>query len=49
MLHHLVIIIRKNEVKTAIMVVEEGDNEDFVPMMKELMRTSTKIKKRPGC
>ena len=31
-------------VETAIVVVEEDEEEDFVPMMKEIIKTSTKMK-----
>lgn len=48
MLYYLVIIIRRyadvDTVKIVIMVVEKGDNEDFIFMMKELMRILSKIK-----
>ena len=54
MLHHPVMIIEEDEVvdvvETVIMVVEEDEEEDYIPMMKEITRTSTKMKgmKRTG-
>lgn len=31
-------------VETAIVVVEEDEKEDYVPMIKEIIKTSTKMK-----
>jgi len=48
MLHHPVMIIEEDKVvdvvETVIMVVEEDEEEDSVPMMKEIIKTSTKMK-----
>lgn len=48
MLHHPVIITWQDKdidaVETVIMVMEENKEKDFVPMMKELTRTSMEMK-----